>query len=66
METNRYTILPLYRFIQSIAEDTNIERMTCKIVGNNHEAVQLAENLWSQAKPRIVKLQVFAHFITRN
>lgn len=56
-------ILPLYRFIQSIAEDTSIERMTCKIVGSNHEAVQLAENLWSQAKPRFVKMQVFAHFV---
>lgn len=58
--------LPLYRFIQGIVQDTSVERMTCKIVGYNHEAVRLAENLWSQMHPRTVKMQVFAHFVERE
>lgn len=54
-------ILPIYRFVQEIVSDLSINRMTFKIVGYNHEAVQLAENLWAQANPRIVKMQVFIH-----
>lgn len=61
-QNNGCFVLPLYRFIKGMEDDTSIERMTCKIVGYNHEAVQLAENLWMYAHPRIVKLQVFAHY----
>ena len=61
-QNNGSFALPLHRFIQAIVEDTSVRRMTCKIVGYNHEAVRLVENLWSQAHPRIVKMQVFAHF----
>lgn len=56
-------ILPIYRLIKALEADLSIKRMTCKIVGYNHEAMQLAQNLWSHANPRIVHMQVFAHFV---
>lgn len=59
-------ILPIYRLIKGVEEDLSINRLTCKIVGYNHEAVQLAENIWSLARPRYVHMQVFAHFMNEE
>lgn len=55
-------ILPIYRFLKGVEADVSLNRLTCKIVGYNHEAIRLAENIWSLAHPRYIHMQVFAHF----
>lgn len=63
---NGVFILPLYYFIKGGYADMTLQRMTCKIVGYNTEAVQLVENIWAHARPRIVHMQVYAHFANQE
>lgn len=55
--------LSMFRFIQEVVQDRSIRKMTFRVIGSNHNAVLLAENLWTYANPHFVKLQVFTRKI---